>query len=87
MGDITNTAKFDSGMCELSIDEIDCVSGGFTNQEYAVASVTLAGGIGMATFGSTWGGLAVGAAFAAAPVAVIAMAGLAAYAGYQYFRK
>lgn len=87
MHDVINTAKLDSGMCELTIDEIDCVSGGFNGKEYAVASVSIAAGIGVATFGSTWGIMAVGAAFAAAPVAVVAMAGLAAYAGYQAFSK
>jgi len=87
MHDLMTTSKLDNGMCELTNEEIDYVSGGFSNGEVAIASVSLAGGIGLATFGSTWGVVAIGVAWAAAPVAVVAMAGLAAYAGYTYFKK
>jgi hypothetical protein len=72
-----------NSICELTVDEVDCVSG--AGAKTSAAALGAAGAIGATTFGSTWGAVAVGTAFAAAPVAVVAMAGLAAYAGYSYF--
>jgi hypothetical protein len=72
-----------NGIHEMTIDEINCVSG--AGATTAGAALGVAGAIGAAIFGSTWGAVAVGAAFTAAPFAVVAMAGLAAYAGYSYF--
>lgn len=66
-GDVFN------GIQELTADEIDCVDGGGVS---GVAALGAAGAIGGATFGAAWGGMALGAAFAAAPLAVIAMGGL-----------
>jgi len=39
--------------------------------------------LGVTSFGAGWGTVAVGVAFAASPITVIAVVGLAAYAGYQ----
>ena len=71
------------GIAELTNEEIDCVGGGDAKSAGAIG---LAAGIGAATWGSTWGALAVGTAFAAAPFAVIAMGGLALYAGYRMLK-
>ena len=72
-------------MHELSINEIDMVSGAGPKEAGAVVGVTAA--IGTAAFGAGWGTLAVGAAFVASPVAVIAVVALAAYAGYELASK
>ena len=83
MKELIGFESINSGIREMTIDEVDCVSGaGATTSS---AALGLAGTIGAATFGGTWGAIGVGAAFAAAPVAVVAMVGLAAYAGYSYF--
>lgn len=51
------------------------------------AAIGAAAGIGGAMWGGTWGAVAVGAAFAAAPLAVFGMAALVAYGSYQMFRS
>lgn len=71
------------GFAELTNEEIDCISGGDAKSAGALG---LAAGIGAATWGGTWGAVTVGAAFAAAPFAVAAMAGLALYAGYRMLK-
>ncbi|TFW16996.1 hypothetical protein E4L96_15200 [Massilia arenosa] len=74
-----------AGIRELTVEEVVWVSGG---QPKITGTAALGGAaaIGAAAFGSGWGALAVGAAFAAAPVAVFAMAGLALYGGYQLMK-
>jgi hypothetical protein len=79
MNDIHTAQQDDCGIQELTADEISCVSGGLG----ARSALAAAGAIGTATFGATWGGVAVGAAFAAAPIAVVAMGGLTLYAAYK----
>jgi hypothetical protein len=41
--------------------------------------------MGVAKFGLGWATMSVGAAFAAAPIVVLAMSGMAFYAGYRMF--
>jgi hypothetical protein len=72
------------GIQELTDDEALCVSGG--GKAAAAAAAGLAGAIGTATFGSTWGAVGVGVAFAAAPVAVVAMTGLVGCAAYLWLK-
>lgn len=69
---------------ELESDEIEVVSGG-SGSGWAGAGFSSAAafGIGAAAFGSSWGAVGVGLAFAVSPIAVGAMVGLAAYAGYS----
>ncbi|WP_206076913.1 hypothetical protein [Massilia horti] len=81
MNDAIGLPGIKSEIRELSIDEVNCVSGGGLS---AGASAAAAAGIGAAAFGSGWGAVAVGAAVASAPIAVVAMVGLAAYAGYAF---
>lgn len=57
------------------------MSGGDWNK--GVGAFGLAGGIGFAAFGASWGSIGVGLAFAASPLVVLGMVGLAAYGGYQ----
>ena len=73
----------DLGMAQLTNEEIDCIGGGDAK---SAGALVLAGGIGAATWGSAWGAVTVGAAFAAAPFAVVAMGGLALYAGYRMLK-
>jgi hypothetical protein len=82
MREITAIDSIDNGIFELTNDEIDCVSGGVPSK--ATMAAGLAGAIGVGTFGAGWMSVAVGTAWAAAPVVVVGMVGLAAYAGYQY---
>lgn len=72
-------------MHELSIHEIDAVSG--AGPKEAGAAMGLAATIGGASLGAGWASMAVGAAFAASPLGVIAVVGLAAYAGYKLLDK
>lgn len=74
-------ARSDSGIQELTMDEVDHVSGG--NLKKAGMALGAAAGIGAATWGGTWGAVGVVAAFGAAPLAVIGMAGLVAYGSYH----
>lgn len=66
-------------MRELNLEEVEQVNGGMILDAapYFTAMIT----IGATTFGSVWGGVAVGAAIAVAPFAVGAMAGLALLGG------
>ena len=70
---------------ELTSYEQQLVNGGDFSK--ALGSFGLAGGIGMATFGSGWGSVGVGLAFFSSPIAVVAMGGLALYGGYQFGRS
>lgn len=73
-------------MHEISDEEVALVSGGGPGE--AAASAGLAAGIGsLALGGAGWGALSVAAAFAASPLAVVAVVGLAAYTGYQLAKK
>lgn len=73
-----------NGMREMTMEEVTCVSGaGPANAKVAAG---LAVGIGTITWGSSFGAMAVGAAFVSAPFAAIAVVGLIGYAGYTYFR-
>jgi hypothetical protein len=79
---MTNGATLEQGMQELTAEELMDVSGGFPKIKEASVALGLAGTIGTAAFGGSWGAMAVGAAFGAAPLAVIGMAALGVYAGY-----
>jgi hypothetical protein len=98
---ILNAEHPESTMQDLTPEEIMLVSGGKI-QDLQAAGSTLAGGgggvtagvatglmagVGAAAWGSSWGLVGVGAAFAAAPIAVVAMAGLALYAGYTGYQS
>lgn len=82
-------------MRTLTESEVLEVSGGSLGEEdrptrhkiEGIAALGMAGAIGTATWGVGWGAVAVGTAFAAAPVAVIAMAGLAGYGIYSWVRS
>lgn len=67
-------------MQELSSGEIDVVGGAGNASAGAFATGAV---IGVAAFGTSWGTVAVGAAFAISPLAVIAVAGCAGYAGWR----
>lgn len=67
-------------MRELTEREVEHVAGA-TLSDAGIAFGGVAA-IGLAAFGSSWGAVGVGLAFAASPVAVIAMGALAFYAGY-----
>ena len=69
-------------MRDITMDEIDQVSGADTGT--GIAAFGAAGAIGMAAFGSGWGAVGAGLAFAVSPIAVGAMVGLALYGGYQF---
>jgi hypothetical protein len=72
----------DGGIRELTMDEVNQVSGAGLKE--AAAAVGLAGAIGATTWGgAAWGATAVGVAFAAAPIAVVAVCALAGIAGYM----
>jgi hypothetical protein len=77
--------NLDCGVQELTIDEVNSVSGASVKD--AGAALGLMATIGGAAFGSGWGAVAVGGALAGAPIAVAAMAGLAVYAGYVLLQK
>lgn len=68
-------------MQELSLNEIESVSGGTVGD--SAKAVAIAGAIGAGAFSAGWGSMAVGAAIAVSPLAVIAMAGCAGYAGWR----
>ncbi|WP_158972648.1 hypothetical protein [Paraglaciecola sp. L3A3] len=68
---------------EISVEELQMISGGSGGYVAAGLASGAAFGIGMASFGTGWGSVAVGVAFAVSPIAVTAMAGLALFAGYQ----
>jgi hypothetical protein len=76
------SATLKQGMQELTAEELMEVSGGFPKLKEASVALGIAGTIGTAAFGTGWGAMAVGAAFAAAPVAVVGMAAIGIYAGY-----
>jgi hypothetical protein len=72
-------------MRELNVNEIEQVNGGGTGE--AAGAFGAAAGIGAAAFGSSWGSVGVGVAFAVSPIAVGAMVGLSLYAGYQLMKS
>ncbi|QOL47966.1 hypothetical protein [Massilia litorea] len=81
MNDIMTSQESNSGVQDLTMDEVMNVSGAGPKQ--TAAALGLAGAIGATSFGgAAWGATTVGVAFAAAPITVIALAGLAGYAGY-----
>lgn len=82
MNNSIDLQRIDGGIQELTMDEINIVSGGI---KHAAATAGLMATIGSLTFGSGWAMAGVGAAFATAPIAVIGMAGLGAYAGYLWY--
>lgn len=86
MREIMNLSELNGEICELTSDEIDCVSGGGAVKAAAAAGVAAA--IGAGTFGGAgWMAMGVAVAWAAAPVAVVALAGLSAYAAYEFFTE
>lgn len=85
MNDVITLQQTTSGIQELSLDEVSYVSGaGFKE---GAAAIGAAAGIGAATFGGTWGVVAVGAAFGAAPFAVAGMAVLTVVGAYHLWRS
>jgi len=72
-------------MRELSVVEVEEVSGGMFLD--AAPYFTAMIGVGAGAFGSSWGTLAVGVAFAMSPIAVGAMAGLAFAGGVALIRR
>lgn len=68
-------------MQELSLNEIESVSGGTIGD--TAKAVGIASAIGAGAFGAGWGTMAVGAAMAVSPLGVIALAGCAGYAGWR----
>lgn len=81
-------------MRTLNEDEILSVSGSGVLDSYekntidSARALGLAASIGVTSFGGLgWGAMSVGAAFATAPIAVIAIGALAGYAGYRYFSR
>ncbi|WP_222853190.1 hypothetical protein, partial [Massilia genomosp. 1] len=66
---------------QLSLDEIESVSGGTIGE--SAKAVAIAGAIGAGAFGAGWGTMAVGAAIAVSPLGVMALAGCAGYAGWR----
>jgi len=72
---------------ELTVSEIDQVSGaGTATALTAGGAIAVAAKIGALTYGSGWATVGVGAAFGAAPVAVIGMVLLTGYAGYSLWK-
>lgn len=82
MKDSFDSQRTDGGLQELTMDEVNSVSGGI---KHAGAAAGLMATIGALTFGSGWAVAGVGAAFATAPVAVLGMAALGAYSGYLWY--
>ena len=82
----------DEIMRALTQNEVQQISGGSVGEQDKPSkmkddgsvAIGLAGTIGALTFGSGWAGVGVAAAVAASPVAVVAMAGLAAYGAYSF---
>ena len=70
-------------MRELTLDELDEVSGGRTTE--SVIAFSAAAAISKATFGSGWATMAAVSAFGASPLIAATVAGLAVYGGYQWF--
>ncbi|MES2758755.1 MAG: hypothetical protein V4693_15375 [Pseudomonadota bacterium] len=87
MKDSLDSKNINCGIQELSIDEVNSVSGAALNVADAGSAGVLIAGIATTTFGIGWGAVGVGAAFAVAPVAVVALAGLSLYAGYALLRR
>ena len=79
--DANRASRKETTMRDLSIQDIEAVHGG--HAALGVASGGLAIALGSASFGAGWGGVAVGLAFAVSPLTVVALGGLALYAGYQ----
>ncbi|EGM77095.1 hypothetical protein Rhein_2793 [Rheinheimera sp. A13L] len=71
-------------MRELTLEQVEEVSGAGLSSAEAVG---ILGGMGVAKFGLGWATMGVGAAFAAGPLIVIGMSGLAFYAGYKMFTR
>jgi hypothetical protein len=68
-------------MRELTEREVEYVVGTTLSEAgIAFGGVTA---IGLAAYGSSWGAVSVGLAFAVSPIAFVAMGALAFYAGYN----
>lgn len=63
-------------LTEMEMDEVN--GGGW---EHSTGALVLIGAISEATWGATWGATVVATAFAASPIAFVAVVGLAVYAG------
>lgn len=72
-------------MREMKFGEVDQVAGGDLTKSLGAGGAAIA--LGSASLGAEWGALTVGFAVAAAPVTVVALVGLAAYAGYELLQK
>jgi len=70
-------------MRELTLDELDEVSGGGTTE--SVIAFSSAAALSQAVFGSSWATMGAVAAFGASPIVATAAVGLAIYGGYQWF--
>jgi hypothetical protein len=72
-------------MKELTVSEIQEVSGGDISDTAEIFSYGI--GLGATMFGTKVGTIGVAAAFIAAPLASMAMLGIAFYAGYRLVGK
>lgn len=72
-------------MQELTTAEVQEISGG--GEVGAAAVVGIGVGVGMAAFGTSWGSVAVGLAFAVSPLSVAAILCAGGYAGYLLMQK
>lgn len=68
-------------MRELTMDELEQVSGAGFGEAAMAWGTAIA--IGNATYGSSWGAVAVLTAAGISPLAALGMVGLALYGGYQ----
>ncbi|KQZ69219.1 hypothetical protein ASD55_14435 [Rhodanobacter sp. Root561] len=69
----------------LTQSEIGQVAGGDLKGALGAGAAALA--VGGASLGAEWGAVAVGVAIGAAPLTVVALVGLAAYAGYELMQN
>ena len=76
----------ESSLTEVTSHEISLVSGAADSSTQVAVGAAAGGaavGIGSAAFGASWGSVGVGLAFAVSPLAVVAIVGLTAVAGYS----
>ncbi len=85
MNDSVDFDCIGNGMRELTLEEVACVSGADLNS--AKIAVGAAVGIATATWGSSFGAVAVGVAIGGAPIAVLAIVACMGYAGYTLFLR
>jgi len=72
-------------MRELTLDELDEVSGG--GRSDSVIAFSTAAALSRAAFGSPWARMLAVSAFGASPIVATAVVGLAIYGGYQWFNN